>query len=98
MAAYRKVCSPFGIFPILGLGLAAIFLCLAEARSLAAGRQFPFGGIGGLQKIRPALTIFPCRLVSDYSSLNLLTGEIVIHESHPQPAGASQEARSKRNR
>jgi len=36
MAAFRKVCSPFGIFPILGLGLAAIFLCLADARPLAA--------------------------------------------------------------
>src|SRR2546425_12761619 len=43
MAAYRKVCSPFWIFPGLGFGFFAILLCLADARPLAAGKNSPPG-------------------------------------------------------
>jgi len=91
MAAYRKVCSPFGIFPILGLGLAAIFLCLADARSLAAEDNSRSGASASSENSPPSQSSHAASFLIT-SSLNLLTGEIVIHESHPQPAGASQEA------
>src|SRR5258706_2966424 len=91
MAAFRKACSSFGIFPILGLGLAAIFLCLADARPLAAedkyrSRALPSSDSSSSQSLHGPVSF----LIS--SSLDLLTGEVVIRESHPGRAAEPQEA------
>src|SRR6266404_5995218 len=92
MAAFRKVCSPFGIFPILGLGLAAIFLCLADARPLAAEDDSRSGASPSPDNSSPSRSSQGAVSFLITSSLDLLTGEIVIHESHPEQAEASQEA------
>jgi len=92
MAAFRKVCSPFGIFPILGLGLAAIFLCLADARPLAAEDDSRSGASPSPDNSSPSRSSQGPVSFLITSSLDLLTGEIVIHESHPEQAEASQEA------
>ncbi len=91
MAAFRKACSSFGIFPILGLALAAIFLCLADARPLAAedksrSRALPSSDSSSSQSLHGPVSF----LIS--SSLDLLTGEVVIRESHPGRAAEPQEA------
>src|SRR6201987_4819425 len=90
MAAFRKVCSPFGIFPILGLGLAAIFLCLADARTLAAEDDSRSGALPSSDGSSPSSPGALSFLIT--SSLDLLTGEVVIRESHPGRAAEPQEA------
>src|SRR6266404_3755766 len=92
MAAFRRVCSPFGIFPILGLGLAAIFLCLADARSLAAEDDSRSGASPSPDNSSPSQSSHGVVSLLITSSLDLLTGEVVLHESHPEPAAGSQEA------
>src|SRR5438105_3629114 len=90
MAAFRKVCSPFGIFPILGLGLVAILLCLADARSLAAEDGSRSGAAASSDNSSPSQSSHRAVSFLITSTLDLLTGEIVIHESHPGQVAGSQ--------
>src|SRR5260370_41216404 len=92
MAAFRKVCSPFGIFPILGLGLAAIFLCLADARPLAAEDESRSGASPSPDNSSPSQSSHRAVSFLITSTLDLLSGETVIRESHPEQATGSQEA------
>ena len=80
MAAYRKVCSPFGNFRILGAGFAVMLLCLAGPFSLAAKDDSRAGALpssdgAASQAPRSSATF----LIS--SSLNLLTGETVSRQA-----------------
>jgi len=85
-AAYRKVCSPFGIFPVIGLSVAAMVYGLAGAQPLAAEDGARSGTSSSAQDSHPAGTY----LIS--SSLDLLTGETVIRENHAAHSAAPQEA------
>ena len=92
MAAYRKVCSPFGNFPILGLGLVAILLCLADARPLAAEDGSRSGAAASSDSSSPSQSSIPAASFVITSTLNLLTGEVVLRESHPRPDDSRQAA------
>src|SRR5258708_5566596 len=96
MAAFRKVCSPFGIFPILGLGLAAIFLCLADARPLAAEDESRSGASPSSDHSSSSQSSHGDVSFLISSSLDLLTGEVVIRESHPGRAAEPQEAQQQK--
>src|SRR5256884_8973089 len=92
MAAFRKVCSPFGIFPVLGLGIAAIFLCLADARPLAAEDDSRSGASPSANSSEAPQTSRQPNTFLLTASLDLLSGESVMHEFQAQqPAGASQQ-------
>jgi outer membrane protein insertion porin family len=73
-AAYRKVCSPFGVFPVFGLVFAAVLLPLADAKPLAAQENARSGA-------SPSAYAY---LIT--SSLDLLTGEVVTKEIPPSDA------------
>jgi len=73
----------------LSLGLAAIFLCLADARPLAAEDESRSGALPSSDNSSSSHGAVSF-LIS--SSLDLLTGEVVIRESHPSRAAAPQEA------
>src|SRR6266481_9006862 len=92
MAAYRKVCSPFGNFPILGLGLVAILLCLADARPLAAEDGSRSEAAASSDSSSPSQSSIPAASFVITSTLNLLTGEVVLQESHPRPDDRPQAA------
>lgn len=92
MAAYRKVCSPFGIFPILGLGFAAILSCLADAQSLAAEDASRSGVSSSADNKASSQTSHRTASFVITSSLDLITGEIVTHEDHGELAAGAQEA------
>src|SRR5258708_32612609 len=92
MAAYRKVCSPFGNFPILGLGLVAILLCLADARPLAAEDGSRSGAAASSDSSPPSQSSIPAASFVITSTLNLLTGEVVLRENHPAPVDSPQAA------
>jgi len=84
MAAYRRLCFPFGIFSALGLGIAAIFFCLADARILAAEdhsrpEASPSSDARASSEGSHEAGTYLIR-----SSLDLLTGETVTKEN---PAG-----------
>jgi outer membrane protein insertion porin family len=91
MAAYRKVCSPFGIFPVLSLGFVAILLCLADPLSLAAenGSRSEGSASSDSRTSSPASPSAAPFLIS--ASLDLLTGETVTRENHPAATGGSQD-------
>ena len=74
----------------MGLGLAAIFLCLADARPLAAEDDSRSGALPSSDGSSPSSPGALSFLIT--SSLDLLTGEVVIRESHPGRAAEPQEA------
>src|SRR5438477_4038574 len=81
-AAYRRLCSPFGIFPVLGFGIVAMFVCLADARMLAA-EDHSRSGASPSSDARSS-SDSESRSSSAYlitSSLYLLTGETVTNEN-----------------
>ncbi len=78
-AAYSKVCSAFGIFPVLGMVAAAILCCFAGSRPLAAqepSRSRASASADGL-------------LIS--SAIDLLSGETVTKENRPSVSAAAQQ-------
>src|SRR5882724_5877781 len=92
MAAYRKVCSPFGIFPVLGLGFVAILLCLADARPLAAENNSRPEASASSDSRTSSGDSRTAAAFLIAASLDLLTGETVTRENHPAAAGDSQDA------
>src|SRR5882724_7956929 len=92
MAAYRKVCSPFGIFPVLGLGFVAILLCLADARPLAAENNSHPEASASSDSRTSSGDSRTAAAILIAASLDLLTGETVTRENHPAAAGDSQDA------
>src|SRR5258708_32907888 len=92
MVAYRKVCSRFGNFPILGLGLVAMLLCLADARPLAAEDGSRSGAAASSDSSSPSQSSIPAASFVITSTLNLLTGEVVLQESHARPDARPQAA------
>jgi outer membrane protein insertion porin family len=92
-AAYRKVCSSFGIFPVLCAGFVAISLCLADSSCLAAedkSRAVASSSPNLSASSQPeSATAF---LIS--STLDLLTGETVTREVHSQAAGSQDAPRT----
>src|SRR5215510_7278297 len=77
-AAYRKVCSVFGKFPVSGIAVAAIFICCTAARTLAAEDDTRSAASASSQNSGQAKPY----LIS--SSLDLLTGETVTRVARPQ--------------
>ena len=74
----------------MGLGLVAILLCLADARSLAAEDGSRSAAAASPDHSSPSQSSIPAPSFVITSTLNLLTGEVVLHESRPATDGASQ--------
>ncbi len=81
MAAYRKVCSPFGIFPVLSLGFVAILLCLADARPLAAENNSRPEASASSDSRTSSGDSQTAAAFLIAASLDLLTGETVTREN-----------------
>src|SRR5258707_3736292 len=78
-AAYSKICSAFGIFPVFGLVAAAMLCCFAGSRPLSAqepSRSTASASADGV-------------LIS--SAIDLLTGETVSKENRPTVSAAAQQ-------
>jgi outer membrane protein insertion porin family len=76
----------------LGLGLVAILLCLADARPLAAEDGSRSGAVASSDSSSPSQSSIPAASFVITSTLNLLTGEVVLQESHPRPDDRPQAA------
>ena len=85
MAAYRKVCSLFGIFPFFGLGILAMLIAFADARPLAAEDTSRPNSASYAQAHGTGAYLIA-------SSLDLLTGETVTRENRPPESTAAQNA------
>src|SRR5438876_9033328 len=81
MAAYRKVCSLFGIFPVLSLGFVAILLCLADARPLAAENSSHPEASASSDSRTSSEDSHTAASILLAASLDLLTGETVTREN-----------------
>src|SRR6266478_2114840 len=92
MAAYRKVCSPFGIFPVLSLGLVATLLCLADARPLAAENNSHPEASASSDSRTSSEDSQAAAAILIAASLDLLTGETVTRENHAPTVSASQDS------
>jgi len=92
-AAYRKACSPFGIFSLLSVGIAAILSCLATARPLAAENRSRSAASSYANTLAPADDSPSSQGANAFlirSSLDLLTGETVTSENFTAENGPQE--------
>ena len=76
----------------MGLGLVAILLCLADTRPLAAEDGSRSGAAASSDSSSPSQSSIPAASFVITSTLNLLTGEVALQESHPRPDDRPQAA------